>query len=202
MRHAHAYARRGPVREPYDTVLIVCEGGKSEPNYLRRLAAVHRLSSANITITPADGSDPMSVVSFAERELARNDYDRVFCVFDRNGHANYDEALTKIDRLNKFTAVTSWPCFEVWVLLHFTYSSAPYQASGGDSACGKVVKAVKLFISTYTKGYASLFDDLEDRLKDALRHAETLQRENIKTGSTNPATRVHELVKYLIALRK
>ncbi len=32
-RTAASYARRGPQRELYDVVLIVCEGAKTEPYY-------------------------------------------------------------------------------------------------------------------------------------------------------------------------
>jgi hypothetical protein len=94
-RAPKTYARRRPVREAYDSVLIVCEGAKSEPNYFNRLRNVYRLSSANVRITPAGGSDPMSIVSFAEDELASAGYDRAYCVFDRDGHANYPQAIQK-----------------------------------------------------------------------------------------------------------
>ncbi len=65
-RAARAYRRRDAVREPYDTVLIVCEGGKTEPEYFRGLRTVLRLSSANITVVPSHyGNDPVSVVKYA-----------------------------------------------------------------------------------------------------------------------------------------
>ena len=66
-RTAADYARRGPAREPYDLVLIVCEGTKTEPFYFDGLRVAERLSSANIKVTPAVGSDPMSIVQYAER---------------------------------------------------------------------------------------------------------------------------------------
>jgi len=33
MRRPESYRRLSPQREPYDYVLIVCEGEKTEPNY-------------------------------------------------------------------------------------------------------------------------------------------------------------------------
>ena len=41
-------ARRGPRREPYDRVLIVCEGECTEPLYFQDLTAHYRLSTANM----------------------------------------------------------------------------------------------------------------------------------------------------------
>jgi len=40
--------RRKPVREVYDVVLILCEGTKTEPNYLCDIRNDYRLNSANI----------------------------------------------------------------------------------------------------------------------------------------------------------
>jgi len=141
-RAARSYARRGPVRQPYDRALIVCEGKKTEPYYFTGLRLHYRLSSANIQIMPANGTDPLSIVSFAEDRLG--DYDRAFCVFDRDGHQNYDTAVAKVaqsmeGRTGKLVAITSWPCFEFWILLHFSYSAAPFNRAGEKSSFERVI---------------------------------------------------------------
>jgi hypothetical protein len=179
-RTAADYARRGPAREPYDLVLIVCEGAKTEPFYFDGLRVAERLSSANIKVTPADGSDPMSIVQYAERFI--DAYDRVFCVFDRDGHANYDVALQRIAQSpyaqsKRLLAIPSWPCFELWMLLHFRYSS------------GAIV------------GRKATYNELLPRRASAMTHAIRLQKENARTGANNPSTRVHELIDYLLNLR-
>src|SRR5262245_61619376 len=109
LRLPSSYARRQPIREPYDSVLLVCEGAKSEPAYFTSLRGAYRLSSANIHVMSPAGTDPMTIVRFAEGRVAQ--YDKVFCIFDRNGHANYDEALATIAasvhrRSGKLNAVT------------------------------------------------------------------------------------------------
>ena len=143
-RVATEYIRRGPQREPYEFILIVCEGEKTEPNYLGGLRATYRLSSANIKIVHPDATDPMSIVNFAETELGCKDegYDRVYCVFDRDSHANYDAALRRIQNSQhgisgRLQGAISVPCFEIWLLLHFRYSTASFTASGRRSACDK-----------------------------------------------------------------
>jgi hypothetical protein len=185
-------------------VLIVCEGTKTEPKYFIRLREIYRLSSANVHVTPAGGSDPMSIVAHAEQH--QDDFDRIYCVFDRNSHQNYDEALQRIVELRaagheKFVATTSWPCFEFWILLHFRYSSAAFVDSGGKSPCDNVIINLKSHIPAYTKGHATIFDDLNPHIQVALEHANRLARDNAKTGSDNPSTKVHELVKYLLELK-
>lgn len=207
MRRAHSYRRRGPQREPYDYVLIVCEGDKTEPNYFRRLRDVHRLSSANIEIARAGGNDPVSIVTYTEMRLTEGGFDHAYCVFDRDGHANYNQALQMVanspnGRIGRLRAITSVPCFEIWVLLHFRYSSAAFNSTGSQSACDHVIAEVKKHFADYSKGHTSVYDRLEAVMEQAQAHAERLLKENAATGSTNPATRVHELVDYLCKLKK
>jgi hypothetical protein len=53
-------------RKPYDKVLIVCEGEKTEPYYLIALRDHLKLSQANIKIDPNCDSSPTSVVKYAK----------------------------------------------------------------------------------------------------------------------------------------
>jgi predicted secreted protein len=136
----------------------------------------------------------MSIVAFAEREFAKKDYDRAYCVFDRDEHDNYFDALHRITTLPKFYAVPSWPCFEIWILLHFKYSTAPRNRH-------EAFDEVKKCYPAYTKGCKTVFDDLAHSLENALQNAQRLHGENTKNGSVNPATKMHELVNYLIGLK-
>lgn len=208
-RRPNSYARRAPKREPYDVVLIVCEGSKSEPTYLRSLLKAYRLSNANIHVMSTVGSDPMSIVKFAEKEMARqpNEYNRAFCVFDRNGHSNYDAALTRIanspnGRARKLQAVTSWPCFEIWLLLHFRYSTAPFNSTTAESSCDRAIRELLTFLPGYTKGHQTIFDDLASQMSSAITNAKRLNAYNRSCGSKNPSTTIHTLVEYLIRIKR
>ncbi len=92
-------SRERPTRQAYDRVLIVSEGQKTEPTYFSELINHYRLGNANIEVV-GEGADPSAVVQRAlrlkRREKRRGDgYDRVYCVFDRNGHANFNAASSK-----------------------------------------------------------------------------------------------------------
>jgi hypothetical protein len=57
----------------------------------------------------------------------------IYCVFDRDSHESFQRACDKISELASratkplpIKGATSLPCFEVWVLLHFDQSDAPY----------------------------------------------------------------------------
>jgi len=206
-RATRTYRRKGAIREPYDVVLIVCEGEKTEPGYFEGLKKAHRLNSANIEVVSGEGSDPVSIVKHALRERQKGGYDRVFCVFDRNGHMNYQQALDLVGnsspgKKGKVVAINSVPCFEIWVLLHFDYSTAPFATSGGRSACDNVVRAIRGHMPGYQKALANLYEQLQPRVDNAITNGNRLAQYNLDTRSENPATRVHELVSYLRDLKK
>jgi hypothetical protein len=205
-----SYKRQPASREPYDYVLIVCEGSKSEPNYLKKLRNSYRLSNANIEITPADGSDPMSIVVFGKEKAeiaikAGLPYDRIYFVFDRDAHQNYNEAIQFINNLNdygKLFAITSWPCFEIWVLLHFVDTTSPFDKVGKRSACDMVIQKIKDSYSNYQKGDPNLYDVLKEKMESAIKHAKRLEKHNKETASKNPSTKMHHLIEYLINLKQ
>lgn len=206
-KRASAYHRRGASREPYDVVLIVCEGRKTEPNYLNGLRVAFGLSSVNVKILPPPGTDPMTVVNFAIQQLERDpDYDRAYCVFDRDGHANFADAVRAVansdyGKQQRLFAITSIPCFEIWLLLHYRYGTAAFTAVGGRSACDRVITELRRHHPDYAKGRESIFAELSGSLQSALRHAAALERHNEQTNSSNPSTRVHMLVDYLMKLK-
>jgi hypothetical protein len=198
--------RNEPSRDPYEVVLIACEGAKTEPNYFRGLCAAYGLSSANVKISPR-GNDPLSIVKFAISEMETDkDLNRAFCVFDRDGHKTYDAAIRKISshrfgKERRLVAIDSNPCFELWMLLHYGYSTQAHVSVGGKSACDRIVEILKSYIPAYAKGHTGVFDILACNLDAAIKHAKRLESHNTVTQSTNPATKVHKLVEYLRNLK-
>lgn len=207
-RRTPSYSRRAPRLEPYDRVLIVCEGQKTEPNYFRGLQRDHGLSSVNITVISPPHSDPLGLVNEAIDRLNKDgDIDRGFCVFDRDQHANFAEAVARIEqselgRAGRLTAITSTPCFEVWVLLHFRYSTMAYVAAGGSSACECVIRDVREHFRDYAKAHPNAYSALAGQVAKAFDHADRLEKHNMDTDATNPATQMHRLVRYLAGLKR
>jgi hypothetical protein len=144
--------------------------------------------------------DVSNYVLFAEQQLNNDGFDRVYCVFDRDSHANYVRALQRISQSTKLVAINSVPCFEIWVLLHFKYSTAPFNAVGTQSACARLIKEVQEFLPRYAKGSNELFDILHPKMDTAIAHAGQLAAYNVSSNSTNPATQMHALVSYLRTL--
>ncbi len=120
-RKAKKLARQKANRQPYDKVLIVCEGEKTEPNYFRELKDYYELDSANVKITGDCGSSPISVVTHAQdiyRETmkAGDAFDKVYCIFDKDTHGDYQSAIDKLTRMRPrkvFEAIASVPCLSI-----------------------------------------------------------------------------------------
>lgn len=206
-RSKQSLHRRGPRREPYDRVLIVCEGEKTEPNYLQELIAHFQLSSANVAIKGDGGSAPTSVVEYAVELFGKSpDYDRVYCVFDKDGHVTFDAAVQRVRdhtltrkqgraSLGKahFEAITSTPCFEFWVLLHYEYTTSP-MARFAD-VWPRLRHCAGL--ADYDKGRKGLFALTRSRLDTALRNADRANRAAEAANTDNPTTQMPSLIRYL-----
>ena len=196
--------RPGAKREPYDRVLIVCEGGRTEPSYFGELADHYRLSTANIKVV-GSGSDPHTVVREA-KELQKRErrqgerYDKVYCVFDRDEHPAFDNASSEA-ATSGLKLARSWPCFELWLLLHFDGSRRPYTNEGGRSPCDNCIHDLRTHLPGYEKTTPGLFRKLEGRLEDAKRNAVHAITDAERTSEPNPSTEVHELVGYLQSIK-
>lgn len=207
MRQARALARKQGQRPPYDRVLIVTEGGKTEPLYFGDIRQQNRVPSAHITIMPsALGTEPLQVVDFAWQAFLQDKaYERVFAVFDRDQHPTYHNALARAAALDqsaknderkpvRFLAVPSVPCFELWLLLHFREVHAFWDHH-------ETIRQLRGFLPHYTKGGEGVYGATEPTLADAIQRAIALSvRFTAETG-TDPYTKVHDIVTLLRSIR-
>jgi hypothetical protein len=210
-RLAESHRREKAKQAPYERILIVCEGMKTEPHYFRGLRLALGLHPANVIIEDKkSGLDPKSLVTFAIETFKNDkDFDCVFCVFDKDKHVSYTAALDKI-RATRLAGgatlhpITSIPCFEIWLLLHFTYTTRSFSAAGDDSNCELVIKELdrKGRIPEYEKGAQDVFQAISDKLETAICNAEKLEDFHKTSQTDNPSTKVHHLVKYLKSLKR
>lgn len=204
-KSAAGLKRREVKRAAYVKVLIVCEGEKTEPNYFNGVRNFYGLNSANVEVCGDCDSDPMSIVRYAKQRYrqekdAGDAYDKVYCVFDQDAHAHYARAVDAIRSTtpkDTYVAITSVPCFEYWLLLHFSYTTRPYNALPGNSAGNQVLNELKDYMPDYEKGADDIFATLIEQLDFAKHNAERSLQSAVADGTDNPTTRVHELVHFL-----
>lgn len=201
-------ARKDGNKALYPRVLVVCEGEKTERYYFAGLRNHLRLRSANIEIV-GEGATPTRIVKRAEERHQEeqgvgNPFDEIFCVFDKEEHADYDKAINKLKGKNlkqqentRWTAIVSVPAFEYWLLLHYKDTDSPYQKTGTKSAGEMVVQELKKYCKGYRKNDENIFEKFRDRLEQAKKNADKSLTAAENTGAYNPSTRVHLLVNFL-----
>ncbi len=194
--------RKISIREPYDVVLIACEGEKTEPNYFNDFRLELKLHRENIRIRGL-GVDPLTVVQYAiEKFNKHKDYDKIYCVFDRDQHSSYEKAIIRINSLHENIAdpvpiysITSVPSFEYWILLHFEDTRRPY-------ATKQLLCDLKKHIKDYKKGSKDIFEKTKHNLRTAIKRAKKYDQQQGDDGTDNPSTKVHELIEYLLEIDK
>ena len=212
-RKSAALQRQRIERARYKRCLIVCEGTKTEPHYFHELLEDLGIPPQVVRIAPNDGASPDRVVAralalYTEDAESGDAYDMVYCVFDRDRHATFDAAVKRTEDLSAagtpLLAITSTPCFEFWLLLHFGYTAQPFHAAGRKSVGDQVVAVLKTKpgFGKYGKGQKGICGLLKDKLDDALKNAEKLRRHCAATESVNPATDIDKLVLELLKLRR
>jgi len=189
------------MRPPRPCVLIVCEGEKTEPTYFKDLRRDRRLSAAEVEICGKEcASHPRLVVDYAlkrkrEEKRAKLPYDSVWCVFDQDDHKKIEEALIRA-RDNEIQVAFSNPCFELWYLLHFEYSTAERHRDA----------VVSLLKNGHLPGYdksESVYHSLLEHQECATQNAGRLRQHHSTAGNKetqNPSTSVDRLVTDLNSL--
>jgi RloB-like protein len=122
--------RKVATRRPRKTLVVFCEGERTEPEYLdalKRQPSVRDVAAVDLRVeTGQGGSVPRTLVAMATEARARAieedaEIDEFWCVFDvewpRN-HPGLDEAVQQA-RVNGINLAVSNPCFELWLILHF-----------------------------------------------------------------------------------
>jgi hypothetical protein len=202
MSKASDLARRGAFRSG-DQILIVCEGKKKELNYLNGFCRFHRLHNVK-AVACGKGTDPINIVKHAfQLGKERPELDEIICVFDHdNREAACQEAIELVKNHKskiKYKVILSIPSFELWLLLHFTYTTKSYPWLSHKNRSAVEEELLKHY-PNYSKGAEDVFTDCHPKLDTAIGHAKKLKAENNQTGSKSPSTDVHDLMKQLISL--
>jgi hypothetical protein len=212
---AREIRRKQSMRGLFERVLIVCEGEKTEPNYLNDIRTHYKLQTANVVVRSSElGTAPIQVVQYAEqlfrngdlhKKIEAREFDRIYAVFDRDDHASYHEALAYCqymdgqlknkDRQNvPLIAIPSVPCFELWLLLHFEDVLTPLHRT-------EVYQRLRKHLPSYDKGCFGYWQQTLHLLPDAHRRANQLMQAHRATDDEQPCTGMGQLVSYLTELK-
>lgn len=192
--------RRTGTRRPKKTLVVFCEGEKTEPQYLealKRQPEIRDTAAVDLRIeTRHGGAVPLTLVKLAidargRAEAEEAEIDEFWCVFDvewpRN-HPGLAEA-TGLAKKNKIRLAITNPCFELWLILHFRSHEASLENAAArrirrelDGSPDKSLDAPKYI----------------PKVGDAVRRAAALETRHQKNGTffphDNPSSGMHRLI--------
>ena len=113
------YKRKPPKRQLRDRVLILC-GGKTEEIYFNKFKQKYRGGLNNVTVKVATSkySNPIAIVD--EAIALQDDFDELWCVFDKDDFKDFDDAIRKVSQYTKLNCAFSNEAIEYWFTLYFS----------------------------------------------------------------------------------
>lgn len=171
------------------TILIVCEGERTEPDYFKKFRVAKKVEVCGI------GRNTLSLVQDAALRNAKQQYDEVWCVFDRDAFPEKNiRAAFALMAQEKFHAAFSNESFELWYLLHFCYLDTHNTRSQYNEMLSKHLGF------EYKKNNPNMLAILEGKQATAIKNAKKLEQLYFVAGlehSSKPTTSVYKLVERL-----
>lgn len=187
---------------------MFCEGAKTEPLYIKGyINHFHSAKRNIILVEDTNKNTPVQLVDIAiDSKKQGQDNDVIWVVFDREAVTKYSHQLHHNARQkaekNGINIAFSNVCFELWLLLHFRFSSACY------NSCDDLLKRSELKcdlknlgINDYEKGSPIIFDKIKHLVCTAISNSERLKVQALQTAEhkkslphhLNPYVDVHEM---------
>ena len=190
--------RKEPTKNVYSRYLIICEGEKTEPFDVRAVIDEYRLGN-NVDVISPECTCPKQLVGHAKKILKEDKlkYDKIYCVFDKDTHTHYDEALGMVKGSKKIIAANSIPCFEYWLILHFEKTTRSFYGSATESPGQVAATYLKRHISNYNKGLKGIYQVTKNHINQAIKRANHINNDSKNAGTDDPSTHVVELVESL-----
>ncbi len=191
-------------RKRKPVIFLSLEGNnKTEKQYFKFLNRSNG-EKYSLQFTPGRETDINNMwealIDISESSMNPADGDIAFCVCDRDHEIykfNRIRAVKSKAKNSKLHLIVSNPCFEIWFLNHFKYSTHEY------SSYSELREELCQHIPCYEKNI-DCFDFLEDKTKIAIENSvkqiEQVNGNNISEIDVigNPGTEIYKIVKALI----
>ncbi len=187
------------VRKQKSKILIAAEGkNKTEKTYFSNFE--NGKKPYNITYARGNNTDPLKLVKMLIKEIDNlkldlQDDDIAYCIFDTDVDPNKNKIIEEAIQLAKthnIKIITSSPCFELWFLLHYEYTTSSMNNED-------VIKRLKSHYSKYSKN-CNIYPVISSKTKIAYDSAKKLEKyqidnsRNIKSVEANPHTEVYQII--------
>lgn len=193
--------RRTRQREVNKRIVVATEG-PTERDYIKRFIGKDRFSNVSFAKQGGGNSDPDSVIKALDRAKKRvaehydpNDEDEYWAVIDKDDW-DLESAARKI-RQKSYLLAESYPCFELWLLLHFKQLNELTGLAGSTSGgrCKPATDALKVEDPSFRKGKVTnkrYYDEAETNR--VIAKAKNLDRSHASRPLQSLGTRVYKLI--------
>lgn len=201
VRRASKKPKGRPTKTERKIILIAAEGdNRTEQTYFAEFNRKQR--EYHIVFADGNSTDPVKIVIDAIKAAGnkgiKTEYgDSIFAVFDTDfNKENQIREARNLARRNRIEVVLSNPCFEVWILQHFRFSTRGYNSNDD------VITELTNRWPNYRKSIDS-FQYVSDRTQIAVENARKLiafhndinPRSDIE--GRNPSTDVYKIVEMI-----
>lgn len=202
VRRATKKSQQQKKRTTKRLLVLASEGSnKTEKTYFNEFNAKqdkYRIIHAN-----GNNTDPVKIVQDAmnsadKEELDYQYGDMAVAVFDVDfGKEKQIKEAINLANANNVKVILSNPCFEVWLLLHFRFSTKSYV--NNDAAVSELVK----YWSNYNKNINS-YQSISAKTIEAIKNAKRVKKyfkaddDSVDVMKHNSSTDVYQLVELLV----
>ena len=182
-------------REINRVLLVSVEGNKknkTERNYLK----YWKDAKTKVQFVPGNETDPEKMMQrlideYEARELTEKDL--AVCLIDSDCSKDRNAKSAAKEQLH---LIVSSPCFEIWYICHFQYSTRQYQSAD------EVLSHLRQFIPDYEKS-KDVYASLQGKEDVAIRNAQKLEKYCMENGKRfhhvefMPSTEMYKVMKWI-----
>ena len=173
--------RNSNSRKRKKVIFIATEGkNKTERLYFKKFNS----DKVQMRFAKGGSTDPVNMVSELLSECKDMGFDpeagdMAYCVLDSDFSINKNNQMALADKKakkNDLSLIVSSPCFEIWYLCHYEYSTKVFGSNE------EVIDELKKRMPQYDKNKEDMYEILLQMKDNAVENAKKLEKYNLQSG--------------------
>lgn len=195
--------RNSNSRKRKKVIFIATEGkNKTERLYFKKFNS----DKVQMRFAKGGSTDPVNMVSELLSECKDMGFDpevgdMAYCVLDSDFSINKNNQMALADKKakkNDLSLIVSSPCFEIWYLCHYEYSTKVFGSNE------EVIDELKKRMPQYDKNKEDMYEILLQMKDNAVENAKKLEKYNLQSGKKlhtvefMPSTEVYRIIETIV----
>lgn len=158
-------------RQPKKLIIISSEGkNKTEQNYFKKF----NNKETRINFAPGNDTDPIKIAQNLKNYIQdiKDDVYYACALVDGDLREDKNAEIKEADEIAKqagFEIILSNPCFEVWYICHYLFSTKNYSSNE------QVINQLKKYVRDYNKNKNDMFEETNEKIDMAYKNAVKLE---------------------------